>query len=462
MHVIGASGTGKSTLLLNLITQDIRNGDGVAVLDPHGDLIDAIIDRIPPECAGDVVVFDPADEEYPVGFNILSARSELEKNLLSSDLVAVFRRLSTSWGDQMNAVLGNGIIAFLESSRGGTLIGLRRFLVESAFRREFLTTVRDPEIVYFWTKEFPLLKGRPEGPVLTRLDTFLRPKLIRYMVGQKDSRLDFDEVMNRGRIFLGDFPMARSARKTPTCWGRCLSRNFTRSLLTGSEWRKQIADTSGFTWTNFRTSRLPQWPGFSPVWRNTGWDRPRPSGTSPACQCRSGRGDAISANAYTRVYFRVGNDDAKKLAEGLTSFEPMDLQNLAVGEAICRVEKPEFDFNLRTVPLENPNEQQAASNRETVIALSRQKFGARRQDIEAEFTRSRGETEEADKVVAPEVEQPKKPVVAKVQVNPAPAAIEPAPVRPPQMKSVVPGRACSDGPWRAGAYLPSAVHQTIC
>jgi hypothetical protein len=109
MHVIGASGTGKSTLLLRMIMQDIEDGNGLAVLDPHGDLIEQILGRIPAARVPDVVLLDPSDEDYPVGFNILRAHSELEKTLLSSDLVAAFRRLSTSWGDQMTSVLGNAI-----------------------------------------------------------------------------------------------------------------------------------------------------------------------------------------------------------------------------------------------------------------------------------------------------------------------------------------------------------------
>jgi hypothetical protein len=98
MHVIGASGTGKSTFLQNLILQDIHAGEGIAVLDPHGDLIDSILQRLPAHRAPDVILFDPSDEAFPVGFNILAAHSETEKTLLSSDLVSIFRRLSTSWG----------------------------------------------------------------------------------------------------------------------------------------------------------------------------------------------------------------------------------------------------------------------------------------------------------------------------------------------------------------------------
>ena len=137
-----------------------------------------------------MVLLDPADESHSVGFNILSAHSNLEKNLLASDLIAVFQRLSTSWGDQMNSVLQNAILAFLESNRRGTIADLRRFLIETAFRNEFLKSVNDAEIVYYWQKSFPHLSGNKSiGSILTRLDTFLAQKPIRHMVSQPETQL---------------------------------------------------------------------------------------------------------------------------------------------------------------------------------------------------------------------------------------------------------------------------------
>ena len=205
MHLIGASGSGKSTLLLNMIVQDIQNGNGIAVLDPHGDLIDQVLGRIPEERIDDVVLLGiRSDEAYPVGFNIpLGALRSRTKSSRLRSRPSVFRRLSTSFGDQMVTVLGNAIIASsLENSEGGTLSDLRRFLVEASFRQRFLETVQDSEIVYYWQKEFPLLGGRPQGPILTRLDTFLRPKVIRHMVSQKENRLDFASIMNGRKILL--------------------------------------------------------------------------------------------------------------------------------------------------------------------------------------------------------------------------------------------------------------------
>ena len=226
-HIIGASGTGKSTLLFNLIQQDIENGEGIAVLDPHGDLIDRICGIIPPERINDVVLVDPADEQFSIGFNILSAHSDLEKNLLASDLVAVFQRLSTSWGDQMNSVLQNAILAFLESDRRGAIADLRRFLIETPFRNEFLKSVKDSEIVYYWQKSFPHLSGNKSiGSILTRLDTFLAQKPIRHMVSQPENRLNFAHIMDSSKIFLAKLPEGLLGRENSHLLGTLMISKF--------------------------------------------------------------------------------------------------------------------------------------------------------------------------------------------------------------------------------------------
>src|ERR1039458_10196562 len=142
-HIIGATGTRKSTLLLNLIRQDIEKNQGVGVLDPSGDLIDRILDIIPDSRMDDVILVNPYDTDFPIAFNILQAQNEDEKNILASDLVSMFRRLSTYWGDQMDVVMRNAIRAFLESSTGGTLADLQSFLIDEDFKKQFLTTVRD-------------------------------------------------------------------------------------------------------------------------------------------------------------------------------------------------------------------------------------------------------------------------------------------------------------------------------
>lgn len=391
MHIIGASGQGKSCLLLNLICQDIYSGGGVAVLDPHGDLIDQVMGYIPAERYKDVVLFDPSDDEFPVGFNILSAHTELEKTLLASDLVGVFRRLSSSWGDQMEAVLGNAILAFLESSKGGTLADLRRFLVEVDYRREFLATVQDPEIVYYWEKDFPLLKSANSvGPLLTRLNAFLRPKAIRYVVAQRQSKLDFAAIMNEGKIFLAKLPHGLIGQENASLMGALLVAKIHQSAL--SRQHMEVAERRPFfifidEFQHFAT------PSVAEVLSGV---RKYQLGLVLAhhqlAQIRKSEElyAAITTHPYTRICFRVGDDDAVKLSQGFSFFEPRDLQNLSPGEAICRVERAEYDFNLHT-SLPPELDENAAERQAYLKYLTRLHYGTPRAEVEKELAESRAE-----------------------------------------------------------------------
>lgn len=383
VYLIGASGTGKSTLLLNMIAQDIEKGRGVAVLDPHGDLIDQIIARIPEERHEDVVLFDPSDEEYPVGFNILSSHSEVEKNLLASDLVAVFRRLSSRWGDQMNSVLANAIMAFLESEQGGTLADLRRFLIEEEFRLSFLETVKDHEIVYYWQKEFPLLPGNPQAPLLTRLDVFLRPKLIRRMVSQRDSRLDFGKIMNTGKIFLGKLSQGAIGEENAYLLGTLLVSKFHQTAISRQEMKEEERRDFFLYIDEFHNFVTPSMASILSGARKYRlglclahqefrqlWEKDKEVSA------------AVIANPYTRICFRLGEFDAKKLQEGFSFFKAEDLQNLGTGEAICRMERAEYDFNLKTFPLPKVDAETEKQRSEKIISLSREKYGTKRSEVE--------------------------------------------------------------------------------
>ncbi len=412
-YVVGASGTGKSTLLLSLIVQDMQNGDGLAVLDPHGDLIDQVLGFVPDGRLNDVILLDPSDEDYPVGFNLLSAHSALEKNLLASDLVAVFRRLSTSWGDQMTSVLGNAVLAFLESDEGGTVADLRRFLVEVEYRRAFLETVQDSEVVYYWQKEFPLLTGKPQAPILTRLDTFLRPKAVRHMVTQRADRLDFGAIMNEGKILLAKLAQGAIGEENAYLLGTLLVSKFHQLAMSRQEMSE--AERRPFylyidEFHHFAT------PSMAAVLAGA---RKYRLGLILAHQDfrQLGEGEVASAvltNPYTRVCFRVGDLDAKRLADGFTFFDAKDLQNLGLGEAICRVERADYDFNLKTLPLPAVDLAVAKERRERIVAHSREKYAARREEVEVLLATGRA--------VAPAA-----PVQAE---QPRPRRPEPAP-RPP-------------------------------
>jgi predicted DNA-binding transcriptional regulator AlpA len=429
-YVIGASGTGKSTLLLNMFLQDIERGEGLAVLDPHGDLIDEILGRIPERRAHDVVLVDPSDEAYPVGFNVLQAHSEIEKNLLGSDLVAVFRRLSTSWGDQMTSVLGNAVLAFLESTEGGSLIDMRRFLVDAGFRATFLKTVRDPEVVNYWERTFPLLVGKgPQGPILTRLDTFLRPKLIRYMVAQKENRFALAGIMNEGKIFLAKLAQGAIGEENAYLLGTLLVSKFQQLAMSRQqmaaalrrnfylyidEFHNFVTPTMAAILSGARKYRLGLVLAHQELQQLVSRDADVAS--------------AVIANPYTRICFRLGDYDAKKLADGFSFFQAKDLQNLQVGEAICRVERAEFDFNLKTHRLAVIDPETARKSRERLVALSRERYARPREVVEAALTPADLPSPPAkSRAAAPEKqkkEAPSPPAMQAVRSEPSQDAVQ--------------------------------------
>jgi len=383
-YVIGASGTGKSTLLLSMIAQDIGAGNGFAVLDPHGDLIDDVLARIPAERAGDVILFDPADEAFPVGFNILSAHSELERTLLSSDLAAVFKRLSTTFGDQMATVLGNAILAFLESSEGGTLIDLRRFLIDRSFRARFLETVQDEQVVSYWQEEFTLLKGLPHAPLLTRLNTFLRPKLIRHMVAQKEDRLDMRAIMDGRKILLAKLSQGGIGEENSHLLGSLVVAKITQAAMSRQD-EAAAGRVPFFLYIDeFHHFITPSIAAILSGARKYGLGLTLAHQEMRQLKSRSEEvAAAVLGNAYTRLVFRVGDQDARTLADGFSFFEARDLQNLGLGEAIARIERPDFDFNLRTTPLPPVPEQMAREHQTAVIDASRARYAKPKAEVEA-------------------------------------------------------------------------------
>jgi len=382
VHVIGATGTGKSTLLLNSVIQDMQSNKGVAVLDPHGDLIDQILGHVPEERFEDVILFDPSDSDYPVGFNILSAHSEIEKNVLASDLVAVFQRLSTSWGDQMTSVLANAILALLESSEGGTLADLKQFLVEEDFRNRFLLTVTDPEIVYYWHKEFRLLRGNPQASILTRLNNFLRLKLLRNIVAQKKG-INFDDILNNRKIFLAKLAQGLIGEENAHLLGTLIVSKIHQVVMARQV--KSIGEREDFylyidEFHNFVTPSLASILSGARKYRlglvlahqelRQLWNRDTELANS------------VISNPGTRVCFRLGDFDAQKLEGGFSHFDRDDLQNLGTGEAIVRIERAEYDFNLKGLPPPKVSAETAKANRERLIALSREKYAVPREEIE--------------------------------------------------------------------------------
>jgi hypothetical protein len=459
MHLIGASGMGKSTLLFNLIRQDIERGQGIALLDPHGDLVERVLGIIPPERREDVVLVDPSDEEHIVGFNILAAHSDFERNLLASDLVSTFRRLSTSWGEQMNSVLRNAILAFLESSRGGTLADLRRFLLDAAFRKEFLRTVSDPDVVFYWERAFPQLTGNKSiGPVLTRLDEFLSRKPIRYMVSQHENRLDFADILDRSRILLVKLPQGQIGRENANLLGSVIVSKIQQIAM--SRQRMRESERRDF-WVYLDEFHSFITPSMAEIL--TGARKYRVGlilAHQELHQLETDRdvASAVLANCCTRIAFRVSDRDAHALESGFAHFEARDLQNLRVGEAICRVERSEADFNLLIPESAAVDEGEAEIARQETQRLSNARYAKKRAEVEAELLeKMRREVPEPPR--AKEKKPPVHETGSEKESTPAPPPSEaPAPVAPPVVSEAPP---VSETPRPPGMGRGGENHQLI-
>lgn len=208
MYLIGKSGTGKSTLIQNMVAQDIKNGEGVGVLDPHGETIELILDKIPDERIDDVIYFDAADTERPLGLNLLEYNDPSQKNLMASGLVdAIKQHFDYSWGPRLEYLLNYAILTLLEVP-GTTMLGITRLMEDRNYMNYILHQVKDPLVKKFWDQEFKEMKGNQKlvteaiAPIQNKVNRFLASTTIRNILGQKNSTLDLWDAINNKKILL--------------------------------------------------------------------------------------------------------------------------------------------------------------------------------------------------------------------------------------------------------------------
>lgn len=441
-HLIGATGTGKSTLLKSLIRQDLEAGRGLALLDPHGDLADEVLGLVPDDRLADVVLFDPADEEFPIGFNALDAHSDRERELLASDLVGVFRRFSTSWGDQMSAVLGNAVMAFLESAEGGSLLDLRRFLMDKDARGTVLATVTDPLVTSFWRDEFPRLSGRPQMPIITRLDVFLRPKCIRNIVSQQQSRFDLSRIMDSGGIFIGRLSQGAVGEQNAYLLGSLLVAKFQQAAMARE--RQAEGERRPFflyldEFHHFTTPSIAALLSGARKYRLGLILAHQELRQLAEHDIRS----AVLANAGTRICFRVGDEDARTLAAGFKAFDASDLMSLGTGQALCRVSQADQDFNLRCPPPAAADGDVTSRRVNAVRENSRRRYGVGRAEVEAviaQWGRSPAKEEPDSAPVPLRAPSPRVPATPPVETKPVAAAKMPTQRATAKLRVARPGK----------------------
>ncbi|MEX0616880.1 MAG: type IV secretion system DNA-binding domain-containing protein [Candidatus Woykebacteria bacterium] len=215
MYIIGKTGTGKSTLIKNMIIQDMRAGEGVAVLDPHGQLIDELLEFVPENRLSDVVIFNPADADYPVSLNMLEMVDPRQRTLMGDALVDVFKKyFAESWGPRLEYILKNSILTLLEVPNT-SLLSITRLLTDKDYRKYIVGLISDPQMKAYWNNEYTRMEGNERliteaiSPIQNKVGQFLNSELIRNIVGQPKSSIKIDEIINSGKIFFVDLAAGR-------------------------------------------------------------------------------------------------------------------------------------------------------------------------------------------------------------------------------------------------------------
>jgi hypothetical protein len=206
MHIIGKTGMGKTSLLLNMAVSDIRNGSGLAFVDPHGDVADALLDYIPEHRIKDVVYFNPQDLEYPIAFNVLGDVPENQRHIVSDGLVGVFKKIwADSWGPRLEYILRNAILTLLENENS-TLLDIMRILVDKNFRANIVYKMQDPVLKQFWLNEYDgytdKLLVEAISPIQNKVGQFTSSPLIRNIIGQPKSSFNLREIMDQKKILI--------------------------------------------------------------------------------------------------------------------------------------------------------------------------------------------------------------------------------------------------------------------
>lgn len=206
VYVIGKTGMGKSTLLENMAVQDIKNGNGFAFIDPHGQTAETLLEYIPEERKDDVLYFAPFDTQYPVSFNVMEDVGPDKRHLVVSGLMSVFKKIWVdAWSARMEYILQNTLMALLEYP-DSTLLGVNRMLSDKKYRKKVVDNITDPAVRSFWVDEFANYNERymqeAGDAIKNKIGQFTANPLIRNIVGQPKSSFDIRQIMDKRKILI--------------------------------------------------------------------------------------------------------------------------------------------------------------------------------------------------------------------------------------------------------------------
>lgn len=416
IYIIGKTGMGKSVLLENMVVSDIRAGRGVGVIDPHGDLIESILQSIPKDRSNDVVLFDPADREHPISFNILECPEPDQRPLVASGLMSVFTKMwPDAFSGRMEHILRNTLLALLEYE-GSSMLGILRMFGDDAYRAKVVAKVKDPVVRSFWEGEYAVWseKYRTEAiaAIQNKIGQLLTTPLIRNIVGQVRSSLDLRHAMDTGKIILVNLSKGKLGEDTSAFLGSMLVTKFQIDAMSRAdvpeeerrdfylyvdEFQNFATESFGTILSEARKYRLSLTMANQYIGQLLIGER---SSTSLR--------DAIFGNVGSLLSFQVGSDDAEALSLQFEEMAmPKDLLSLPKYHAYMRLMIdgiPSKPFSVVTLP--PPQYKQHARRVEVIRHLSRERYAEGRSVVEDKISRWAASAAEA-KAVAKQAEKTK-------------------------------------------------------
>jgi hypothetical protein len=392
-YVIGKTGSGKRTLLRNLILQDIAAGHGVGLIDPHGDLAFDLLDHIPRRRTGNVVYLDPGDTAYPIGLNLLHHVLPEQRHLAASGIVSAFKGIwSDSWGPRTEYILTAAVAALLDAD-GTTLLGVQRMFTDPGYLRWVVKQVKDPIVRQFWTDEFsewePRFMREAIAPIQNKVGRLLMSSPIRNIVGQVRSKIDAGFMMNKQRILIANLAKGRIGAETANLIGALLVTEFQLAAMARADMpedERQDFHLYIDEFHNFSTDAFATVLSEARKYRLC-----LTLSHQYVSQLTDDTRNAVFGNVGNLISFRVGESDAKilerEIGGGYSARHFGELPNFHVCVKLLRDGEPGQPFNGRTVPPDSKR----YGRRETIIRHSREKYATRSGVIEDKIKRWMGE-----------------------------------------------------------------------
>lgn len=382
-YVVGKSGMGKTTLLENMAIQDIKSGNGIGIIDPHGDFAEKMLNYVPKERIQDVIYFNPVDTMYPIGFNIMEGVGEDQRHLVAAGLMGVFKKIWPDvWSARMEYILNNTVLALLEYP-GSTLLGINRMLADKDYRKKVVDNVKDEVVKAFWTQEFAKYTERfaqeATPAIQNKIGQFITNSLIRNIVGQEKSSFDMRKIMDEKKILIMNLSKGRVGEGNSHLLGAMLITKLYLAAMSRVDTPEEERNNFYLYVDEFQNFATDAFSNILSEARKyclnliIAHQYIGQLVTETSTRVR----DAVFGNVGTMITFRVGGADAEFLEkEFAPEFMAPDLVNLPFAGIYLKLMVDgvtSFPFSAKTLP---PLAKAEVSFKDEIIKYSQQKYGA--------------------------------------------------------------------------------------